>query len=289
MTPPESMDLDRLYQHLVRLRGNPEIPPDASVIVPVNAQGDLENILILLADIVKYAGTFSFEVILVINNYSPSEPPAGIENYGRLGLRVISIPNVRRPGEAAGFTARIPGVRAACSENAILFDADCRVPNPTALIDWYINALKGGAQLAYTRVDFHSFRNLWSIHCNIRAHHFARWVKRVILRIPTNRGSNYAVNRSIMLWLYDRGMLADEMNVGPNVKAVGGRVVYSGSKRLAVLTSGRMFAGGWIWLFKYFHYRFVYNLRVLPVRHNAARNTGRERDPIRRYNDNRPQ
>ncbi|MGH8603037.1 MAG: hypothetical protein ACREXR_09795, partial [Gammaproteobacteria bacterium] len=186
-----------MHEHLIWLRGDPARPPDASVIVPVNAQGDLENILVLLADIVRYDGRYLFEVILVINNYPPSDPPPEIAHYGRLELKVVSISDVRRAGEAVGFTARIPGLRVATSENAILWDADCRIPNPTALIDWYINAFKAGAQLAYTRVDFHSFCNLWSVRCKILIHHFARWVKRVILHIPTNRGSNYAVKRSM--------------------------------------------------------------------------------------------
>lgn len=121
---------------------------------------------------------------------------------------------------------------------------------PTALIDWYIDAMKAGFQLAYAPVDYHSLRNGASVQCRIPIHHFARWLKRVILRIPTNRGSNCAVNRSAMLQLYDRGMLADETNVGPNIKAVGGRVAYSRIKKLVGLTSGRMFTDRWIKVLK---------------------------------------
>jgi hypothetical protein len=282
------MDLNRLHEHLVRLRGKPDLQPDASIVIPVNAQGDLENVLKIVSDITRYSGIHSLEVILVINNYPTDEPPPETESYGSLGLKIVSIPNVRRPGEAVGFTARIPGIRAASSENVILFDADCRVPNPTALIDWYICQFKAGAQAAYTKVGYYDLRDRWSIRARILIHHLARWVKRDILRVPTTRGSNYAVNRSLMLQLYEEGMLADEMNVGPTFKAAGGQVAYSGSKELIVLTSGRMFGGGWKKLFRYLRYRLRYNLRVLPVRSDAARYTKRENDAVRRYLNNKP-
>ena len=126
----------------MKVRGNLKLPPDASIIVPVNAQGDLENILHLLGDITRYAGKYLFEIILVINNYPPEEPPKEIDVYKTLGLKIIDIPNIRKPGEAPGFTARIPGAMAALSDNTIFFDADCHIPNPTALLDWYIQSLK---------------------------------------------------------------------------------------------------------------------------------------------------
>ncbi|MGH7202579.1 MAG: hypothetical protein ACREJB_18375, partial [Planctomycetaceae bacterium] len=69
---------------------------------------------------------------------------------------------------------------------------------------------------------------------------------------------------------------------------LAGRVAYSGRSELAVLTSGRMFRPGWKRILPYFLYRLRYNLRVLPVRNDVARRTGRERDPVRRYVDNRP-
>jgi hypothetical protein len=36
----------------------------------------------------------------------------------------------------------------------------------------------------------------------------------------------------------------------------------------------------------YYVYRLRYNLRVLPVRAGVARRTGREHDPVRRYENN---
>jgi hypothetical protein len=57
---------------------------------------------------------------------------------------------------------------------------------------------------------------------------------------------------------------------------------------MAVLTSGRMFAGGWRKLWRYLRYRLRYNVRVLPVRPGVAARTGREHDPVREYRANRP-
>jgi hypothetical protein len=281
-------ELMKIGQDVARLRGDPALPVAASIVIPVNAQGDLENVLQIIADITNYKGVYALELILVINNYPPDEPPPEIEAYGRLGLKIVHMPSVRRPGEAVGFSARIPGVELAASENVILFDADCRVINPTALIDWYIEQFRAGAKAAYTHVDYYALKDHWSIRLRIFMHHAVRWVKRVLLGIPTTRGSNYAVNRTMLLELYRKGMLADEMNVGPTFKAAKGKVVYSGAKRLIVLTSGRMFnPGGVKKLLRYFTYRLFYNLRVLRVRPNIARYTKRENDPIRKYVNNK--
>jgi hypothetical protein len=187
-----------------------------------------------------------------------------------------------------GFTARIPGAKSALSENTIFFDADCRIPNPTILLDWYIQQLKNGTQAAYSHVGYFDLHDRLSIRARILIHHFARWIKRAILRIPTIRGSNYAINRSLFLQLYERGLLADDINVGPSVKSIGAKVAYNRSTRMIVLTSGRMFAGGWYKLFKYLLYRLRYNIRVLPVRTDTARHTKRENDPVRRYVNNKP-
>lgn len=262
--------------------------PDATIVVPVNAQGDLENISRLLSDICGYTGSHRLEVRLVVNNFPEDHPPAAIEDLRAMGIEVEAIANVRRPGEAVGFTARIPGVRAARSEAVLLFDADCRIANVTALVDWYVEQFRSGAAAAYTRVEYYDYQKALSLQLRFAVHHTARWIKRTVLRVPTTRGSNYAVRRSTMLELYDQGMLADEMNVGPTFQAKGGRVVYSGSSQLIVYTSGRMFRPGWRRILPYFTYRLFYNLRVLPVRAGVAKVTGREQDPVRRYVNNRP-
>jgi len=281
-------ELSQIQKGIIRMRGDPKLHPDASIIVPVNAQGDLENILRLLGGITRYLGKYLFEIILVINNYSPEEPPREIDTYRILGLTIIDIPNIRKPGEAPGFTARIPGTKIALSENTIFFDADCRILNPTVLFDWYIQQFENGVQAAYTHVDYYDLNARLSVRARILFHHLSRWIKRVILQVPTIRGSNYAVNRSLFLKLYDNGMLADDMNVGPSVKSIGAKVAYNGSKEMTVLTSGRMFSGGWYKLLKYLRYRLRYNIRVLPVRTEAARFTDREKDPVRKYVNNKP-
>ena len=273
--PPKP--LDHIGGGLRRLRGDPSVAPDGSIVVPVNAQADLENVLELLAEVGKYRGKHSFEVVLVINNYPEDEPPPELKTYGRSGMRIIGVPSLWRAGEVVSFTARIPGARAAASERTIHLDADCRIPNPSTLFDWYIEQFERGAEAAYTHVDYYDLRRLWSVRARIVAHHLARWIKRVILRIPTIRGSNYAVERMLFLRLYEQGLLTDDLNVGPSVKATGGRIAYSGARELRVLTSGRRFRGGWRKLAHYLRYRLVYNLRVLPARPGQP---GRRRNPF---------
>ena len=75
------------------------------------------------------------------------------------------------------------------------------------------------------------------------------------------------------LRLYDQGMLADEMNVGPSIKAAKGKIVYSSQRNLRVLTSGKKFERSWYDLFAYLIYRWRYNVNVLPVRTDAAKHT----------------
>jgi Glycosyltransferase like family 2 len=262
--PPEA--LDRIGEGIRRLRGDPSAAPDGSIVVPVNAKADLENVLANLAEVTRYRGTHSFEVVLVINNYPEQDPPVELETYARAGMGVVGIPSVWRTGEVVSFTARIPGARAAASERTIHLDADCRIPDPSALFDWYLEEFERGVQAAYTHVDYYDLSPLWSVRARIVVHHLARWIKRVVLRIPTLRGSNYAIERSLFLRLYDQGLLTDDLNVGPSVKAAGGRISYSRAKELRVLTSGRRFRGGWRKLAHYLRYRLLYNIRVLPVR-----------------------
>jgi hypothetical protein len=265
MPANETSTLDRLGVELRRLRGDPTAIPDASVVIPVNAQEDLENVLGIVGDVGRYEGTATLEVVLVINNYPVDEPPPELEAYARAGMRTVGVPDVRRPGEVVSFTARVPGAREARSDITIHFDADCRIPNSSALLTWYVDQLRDGAQAAYSRVEYYDLRPLWSVRARIAVHHFARWVKRVALRIPTVRGSNYAVDRTVFLRLYDDGMLIDDLNVGLAVKTSGGSLAYSGNPELRVFTSGRRFKGGWLKLARYLRYRLLYNLRVLRI------------------------
>jgi hypothetical protein len=255
--------LERLGRELAHLRGDPALPPEASIVIPVNAQADLENALDVVGEVVSYNGRRTFEVILVINNYPAERPPPEIAAYEQAGVRVVAVPSVWRAGEAVCLSARIPGIRVASSERVMLFDADCRIPNPSHLFDWYAEQFDRGAQVAYTHVGYYDLRPLWSVRARMVAHHLARWIKRVILRIPTTRGSNYATDQTLFLRLYEDGFLTDDLNVGPAAKAAGGRVAYSGAKGLRVLTSGRRFQGGWWKLARYLYYRLGYNLRVI--------------------------
>lgn len=257
-----------------------------SIVIPVNAQGDIDNVRRLLNDLGAYRGAHGIETILVVNNFPPEAPPlAAIAELEGRGARVLAFPALRRPGEAIGFTARIPGARAAHSQWLVSFDADCRIPNATSLLDWYVEAFRKGAGGAYSHVGYHDVRPGLSIQARLAAHHGARWVKRNVLRVPTVRGSNYGIRRDLLLQLYDDGLLADDMNVGPVLRHIGQPLAYSGDHRHVVLTSGRMFRGGWRKLGRYLVYRWQYNRRVLPVRGDAARYTGRVRDPDRTFID----
>jgi hypothetical protein len=274
MPANETASLDRLGVELRRLRGDPAAFPDASVVIPVNAQEDLENVLGVLGDVARYEGTATLEVILVINNYAEEHPPPEIAAYERTGARVVAVPSVWRAGEAVCLSARIPGIRVASSQRIMLFDADCRISNPSLLFDWYVEQFDRGARVAYTAVGYYDLRPLWSVRARMLAHHLARWIKRVILRIPTTRGSNYATDRALFLRLYEDGFLADDLNVGPAAKAAGGRVVYSRAKDLTVLTSGRRFKGGWWKLARYLYYRLGYNLRMIGTSKGGGKKRG---------------
>jgi glycosyltransferase involved in cell wall biosynthesis len=261
--------------------------PDISIVVPVNAQGDLENIEHLLSDFERYDGPLSVETILVVNNYPPDQVPPQVREL-RKRATVLAIPSVRKFGEAVAFSGRVQGMRVARSRYVVVTDADCRIPNPTAFIDWYHEQLSTRAHAAYTHVEFQDYDPALSVRFHIWLSHALRWIKREILRIPVTRGASYGMRREELLKLYDAGVLADEMNVGPAFKRLVGPVAYGGGKELEVLTSGRMFKRGWWRAVPYFVYRLRYNLRVLPVRPGVAGVTGRENDPVRRYRNNRP-
>jgi hypothetical protein len=121
-----SESLDAIRLGVERLRGDPSVPPRASIVVPVNAQGDLELVVALVGDLVSYDGPHTFEIVLLVNNFPPEGPPPEIEALERLGLRVESVPDVWRRGEAVCFSARMVGIKAAASEHVVSFDADSR-------------------------------------------------------------------------------------------------------------------------------------------------------------------
>ena len=279
------VNLEVLHKHLVRLRGNPECSPDASIIITVNAQGDLQTVLKPLNDIIRYTGKHTIEVILVINNYPSDHPPPEIDQFRDLGIRVVAAPSARRPGEVVIISARALGVQAAKSDVTIHFDADCRVPDINALLDWNINTLNPGAHLAYSHVGYYDLPNITSVYVKIAIHHTVRWLKRNLLGIVTTRGSNYVIDRSLFLQLYDAGKLSVDLQVGPAAKLAGARVVYSGQKNLRVFTSGRRLRGGWMKLFRHLRYRLRYNLKATPTRRREVTRTSWE--GFDRESDNR--
>ena len=114
-------DLDALAARLQRLLVSPEQEPDASIIIPVNARADLETVIPVLEQLSLYAGPHALELILVVNNYDPAAPPAAIDRFTRMGLRVIGVPSARyaataRPswqtgGDPSACTTRHQGTR----------------------------------------------------------------------------------------------------------------------------------------------------------------------------------
>lgn len=264
---------------LAALRGDASRPPDASIVIPVNAAADLDRVRTPLADLSRYRGANGFEVVLVVNNFAPDQPPdAAVDRLRSAGATVVSLPSAWRPGEAVCLSARVPGIRAAGSDRIVLLDADVRVPHPTALLDWYVDRLGNGAGVAYTRVDFLDLRPLLSVRVKVLAHHLARAAKRRLLRLPTTRGSSYGVLRPAFLAAYDADLLSDDLNVGPTLRRGGAGVAYSGATRHRVLTSGRTFHGGWRRLYRQLRYRLLYNLRMVPVRAKLDRHPYHDRN-----------
>ena len=143
----QAVDLERIRATFAHAAAPNAAPPDASVVIPVNAQGDLENVLHVIHDVAQYSGRRSLEMILVVNNFEPGGPPDVVANYEELGFRVVSVPDVRRSGEAIALSARLRGIRAARCEQVLLFDADCRIPDATAVID----QSRSGSGVAPTR------------------------------------------------------------------------------------------------------------------------------------------
>ena len=257
-----------IKEHLLRLRGEPALPPEASAVIPVNAQNDLQNVLHLVKDITAYQGKHRLEIILVINNYPPDLPPEEIGKYRALGLCVLAFPKIKERGEIY-LKARIPGVRNASSECTIHFDADCRLPDATHLIDWYIRQFDAGFRLAYTYFGYYDFPASLAMKSRMILYRTFRWFKRVVLRIPVSLGGNYAILRSLMLKLYDQGVLNYDIKVGTTIKSIGGKIAYSGDRSLTVLTSGRNFQGDWKELFEHIAWRFRYYRRLAPLRPEA--------------------
>ena len=254
------------WQHLPAAYNDTGGEPEASIIIPVNAQADLQKVMLVVEQLGHYGGSHCLELILVINNYLPHSPPPEIDILRQMGVCVVAAPSARREGEVVILTARALGVEAARSEVTIHFDADTQIVNSTALIDWYIDKLTSGIDLAYTHVGYYELRQKLPVRIRVAVHHFTRWVKRTFMGVPTTRGGNYAITRSAWKRCYEAGQLSVDMQVGPAVKLNGGRTAYSARRNLHVLTSGRKHTGRWRTLFPYFFHRLRYNFKAIPTR-----------------------
>ena len=261
-----------LQERLLRLRGDPTLPPQASIVIPVNAQKDLITVFQVLSDIGKYSGNNSAEIILVVNNYPEDNLPSEVELYREICVKVVAIPKIVKTGRVAAIAqvARVPGIQIAQSEIVLLFDADCRIPHATDLIDWYISQFENGFDLAYTHVDYFDLPTGISVKARMLIHHSTRWFRRTVLGLPTPRGSNYAIRKRLILDLFAQGRALHELYIGPEVKKIGGRIAYSGAEKLTVFTSGRFFSGGWKELFSYLAWRIGFYKRILNTRSKAA-------------------
>jgi hypothetical protein len=258
-----------LKEQLARLRGDAAVPPQGSVVIPVNAQKDQTNVFRVLSDLGRYGGNKQLEIILVVNNYPVDNLPREIELYEQIGLRVAAIPYVERKGEIA-IAARMHGIRIAQAGVVLLFDADCRIPDSTSLINWYLARFEEGCDLAYTHVDFTDLPPDISVKTRRWLHHASRSFRRNILRMPTSRGSNYAIRKHLILDLFAQGLIPYEIQVGPAVKSRGGKIAYSGARELVVLTSGRTFSQGWKRLVSYMIWRLGIYRRILKMKPKKA-------------------
>ncbi len=270
------------------LRGDASRAPDGSIIIPVNAQADVERVWTLINDLLFYQGRSTFEIIVMVNNYRPDDPPV-LDPFHQAGVRVVSCPDVRIPGIRVAVTARVHGARVAASSLTIHIDADCRVPNPTALLDWYVEQFAAGVSAAYTPVNFCDLSDDSATRARVAIHHLTRWFKRRVLGVPTIRGSNFAIDRELFIELFDAGYLPADFSIGPVLRARGMPVAYSNSPHLAVLTSGRYFERGWRELVRYLIYRLRYNVRMLRVRAGMTNPDDRQANNDRPYHIYRAQ
>ncbi len=225
----------------------------------------MENVVNVLEQVAAYSGKHTIEIVLVINNFDADLPPVGINHFKHFPISLVLAPSARKPGEVIIMSARALGVYSAISEITIHVDCDCKINNINKLIDWYVENLNNGYDVAYSHVGYDEIRSDLSVYTKILIHHLSRWFKRVILGIPTTRGSNYAIKKSLFLKLYEQGKLRVDLQVGPQAKLAGKKIIYSGKKDLQVLTSARRFKGGWYKLFKYMRYRLKYNINATPT------------------------
>lgn len=262
--------------------------PDTAIIIPVNAQGDLQKVLDLLEDISQYQGEDRFHIILVVNNFDPEQPPtAELELYEQLGVQTVSVPELGgHAGIPPALRARMYGLPYAKVRACCFFDADCRIPDPTSCLKWYCESFRDAeVMLAYTKIGYYNWPRRLGMRAWLLVHYTWRAFKRRCLRIPTPQGASYGIDRDLKKELFDGGYLADETAIGRLVKAFGHKTVFAGETSRRVMADGRMYqnASAFRLFTGYAFRRLRINLNSMFVRRDAADRTGREEDKVHDY------
>ena len=264
--------------------------PDLAIIVPVNAKGGLANALFLLKDVSQYAGALRFQVILVVNNYDPEDPPKEFfDVYRKAGVVVLEFPQL--PGHSGvppGLRARMAGLSHVNCRGSVFFDADCRIPHPIQCSGWYCKAFENPeVKLAYTRIAYFNWPPGLGMWLWLRVHYSWRWTKRNLMRIPTPQGASYAMDVKLKEKLYNEGYLADETAIGRLAQRFDHKSMFNGSKSCRILTDARMYENARpSRLFTVYALRRIrINLASLVVRNDSAEHAGRENDNPHQYDD----
>lgn len=261
--PLSARHLEELRQRLPRLWSPPQADPNASVIVPVGSPAGLQQVFYLLADLACYEGFYSLECLLALPAGQDWPPAEKLELLEALGLRLVFIP--AGVWEQGALAARAFAAQAARAGVLLHFASDTRLPDPTALLDWYVGSLSGSYQLAYSRVDFYGLPERAGVRLSLRLLDGLRLVKRRLLGVPTPRGSNYAITRALFLDLYEAGKLSDDTPVGLAARLAQARSRYSSDRRLRACVSAHKFNPRTLLSPARMLRRLRLNLRALPA------------------------
>lgn len=251
-------------RRLQSLRGELfDADPNASVIIPVRSRTQLTHSLALLSDLARYHGDYTLEFILVVDDFELI--PEESEYFRNIGVHLV-FTEPDGPERAGGtIDVRARGVRAARAGITLHFAPDVRIPDPSALIDWYIESLYSEYQLAYTWIDFENRPGRLSTRLSLVVLNVLRSLKRTLLGVPTTRGCNYAVTRSLFLELYETGQLSADINIGLAARLAEARSRYSKEPRLRVVLSTRKYSARTLLYPARILRSLNYNLRAVPV------------------------
>jgi hypothetical protein len=261
---------EELRRHMQRLRGTAEADPNASLIVPISARSGFSLIQGLIGDLARYRGSYTLEIILMVAASLAGSAPEEIEHLRGLGLQVIAAPEGGQNWEAVQLEARAQGVEAARAGITLHFSPDARLPDATALIDWYIQSLYSVYQLAYSQISYYGLPDGMNTRLSLALVDTFRKVKRVLLGVPTTRGSNYAINRHLFLKLYESGKLTVDLPVGLAVRLAEARSRYSSERRLQVYLSAHKYSPQSLLNLHRILRRLRYNLRAIPLTFHSS-------------------